>query len=171
MTINTKGVAYMEKQRKQEISGKSTPDKASISEISRLLNNSLEDHDDKGTTIASAFRSMRIGRGLTQAKMAEYLGISTPAYSHYERGDRIPDLINIVKISNLFCINISYLLLLSCIDAARKNGYNTSDVFKAYSHGQVLPEDETEILTSCSKLSPENRENLRIFLKSAISVS
>ena len=71
MTINTKGVAYMEKQRKQEISGKSTPDKASISEISRLLNNSLEDHDDKGTTIASAFRSMRIGRGLTQAKMAE----------------------------------------------------------------------------------------------------
>ena len=47
MTINTKGVVYMGKQRKQEISGKSTPDKASISEISRILNNSLEDHDDK----------------------------------------------------------------------------------------------------------------------------
>ncbi len=161
----------MGKQRKREPSGKGTPDKASISEISKILNNSLGDCDDKGTTIASTFRAMRTGRGLTQAEMAAFLEISTPAYSHYERGDRIPDLINIIKISNLFCINISYLLLLSCIDAARKNGYNTSDVFKAFSHGQVLPEDEAEILTSCSKLSPENRENLRIFLKSAISVS
>ena len=35
----------------------------------------------------------------------------------------------------------------------------------------VVMEDEAERLTSCSKLSPEYRENLRIFLKSAISVS
>ena len=57
------------------------------------------------------------------------------------------------------------------VDAARKNGYSTSDVFRAYGHGQTLPEEEAEILSSCSKLSPENRENLRIFLKSAVSIS
>ena len=161
----------MESKRKREASGKGKPDKTNISEISKILNSSLGADDDKNTAIASAFRSMRTGRGLTQAEMAAFLEISPPAYSHYERGDRIPDLINLIKISNLFCINISYLLLLSCIDAARKSGYSTSDVFKAYGHGQTLPEEEAEILSSCNKLSPEDRENLQIFLKSAISTS
>ena len=161
----------MESKRKRESSGIGKPDKTNISEISKILNSSLSDNNDKNTSIASAFRSMRTGRGLTQAEMAAFLEISTPAYSHYERGDRIPDMVNLIKVSNLFCINISYLLLLSCIDAARKNGYSTSDVFRAYGHGQTLPEEEAEILSSCSKLSPENRENLRIFLKSAVSIS
>ena len=161
----------MESKRKRESSGIGKPDKTNISEISKILNSSLSDNNDKNTSIASAFRSMRTGRGLTQAEMAAFLEISTPAYSHYERGDRIPDMVNLIKVSNLFCINISYLLLLSCIDAARKNGYSTSDVFRAYGHGHTLPEDEAEILSSCSKLSPENRENLRIFLKSAVSIS
>ena len=161
----------MESKRKRESSGIGKPDKTNISEISKILNSSLSDNNDKNTSIASAFRSMRTGRGLTQAEMAAFLEISTPAYSHYERGDRIPDMVNLIKVSHLFCINISYLLLLSCIDAARKNGYSTSDVFRAYGHGQTLPEEEAEILSSCSKLSPENRENLRIFLKSAVSIS
>ncbi len=161
----------MKEVRKHETSGKGTPDKTSISEISAILSHSLSNCDNQSTSIASTFRSMRTGRGLTQAEMADFLGISTPAYSHYERGDRIPDLVNIMKVSNLFCINISYLLLLSCIDAARKNSYCMSDVFKAYGYGQTLPEEEAEILASCSKLTPENRENLKIFLKSAISTS
>lgn len=144
--------------------------KENLSEISDILSSTLENHQSQDTTIASTFRTMRNGHGLTQAGMADLLGISTSAYSHYERGERIPDLVTIMKISNLFCINISYLLLLSCIDAAQKSGYSTGDVFKAYGHGQTLPEDEADILLSCNKLSPENRENLRIFLNSALNI-
>ena len=75
----------MESKRKRESSGIGKPDKTNISEISKILNSSLSDNNDKNTSIASAFRSMRTGRGLTQAEMAAFLEISTPAYSHYER--------------------------------------------------------------------------------------
>ncbi len=126
---------------------------------------------DTSAIIGCAFKSLRRCHGLTQLEISQILGISASAYSHYECGDRIPDLINLMKISNLYSINITYLMLLSCIDAARRNSYQISDVFRAYSHGHALPEDEACIIASCNRLTPDNRENLKLFLRAAISNS
>jgi DNA-binding XRE family transcriptional regulator len=36
------------------------------------------------------FKTFRISRGLTQADMAQKLGVTPSAYAMYERGERIP---------------------------------------------------------------------------------
>ena len=119
----------------------------------------------------NALRSLRLSHGYRQQDLASKLEISTSAYSHYECGDRIPDLASLITLSNFYEININYLILLTCIDTAKKYGISSSEVFKAYSYGRTVPEDEAALLAYCSQLSPVNKENLLLFLDAAVKMS
>lgn len=55
-------------------------------------------------------RSARIFRGYTLQKVADLLEISLRSYQKYESGDREPDLSTLIKISDLFCVPIDWLL-------------------------------------------------------------
>ena len=47
--------------------------------------------------------------------------------------------------------------------------FSISEVFLAYSHGRTLPPEATGIMSDCDQLDDNGRENLRLFLKSALS--
>lgn len=119
-------------------------------------------------TIGSVLKSLRLGKKLRQSDIAEALQITPSAYSHYERNKRLPDLVTIIRISNFYKINIVYLLFLSCITATKRNDLSVIDVFDAYSHSQVMPEDDAVMMSKYKQLSPENQENLMVFLGSAL---
>jgi transcriptional regulator with XRE-family HTH domain len=49
-------------------------------------------------------------KNYTQQRIADYLGITRPAYTAYERGSRQPDYDTLSKLSELLEVSIDYLL-------------------------------------------------------------
>lgn len=58
-------------------------------------------------------RELRLEKKLSQKAVAEFLGISTRAYSHYEIGDREPSVSILKKLCALFEVSADYLIGLS----------------------------------------------------------
>ncbi|PAD10161.1 hypothetical protein CHH78_02270 [Shouchella clausii] len=71
----------------------------------------------------------------TQQRVADFLGITRPAYSAYERGTREPDYESLQKLANFFGVSTDYLL-------GRTDNPN-SDISIAYDGG-IKYEDEDE---------------------------
>lgn len=55
-------------------------------------------------------KELRFEHNLTQKQIAEHLGISIRAYSHYEMGDREPSVEIIKQLCRLFDVSADYLL-------------------------------------------------------------
>lgn len=54
--------------------------------------------------------SLRKEKKKTQQDLADYLGLSRPAYTAYERGNRQPDYDILQKIADYFDVSVDYLL-------------------------------------------------------------
>lgn len=55
-------------------------------------------------------KALRTDKGLSQKEMAEYLGISQPAYANYERQAREADYETLKKLADYFNVTTDYLL-------------------------------------------------------------
>lgn len=55
-------------------------------------------------------RELRENRSLLQSDLADFLGISTPAYSYYENGKREMTTTTATKLANFFNVSVDYLL-------------------------------------------------------------
>ena len=55
-------------------------------------------------------RSFRKSLGLTQENVADYLGLSPAMINYYENGKREIDIIKLMKLSDLFIVELSDLL-------------------------------------------------------------
>ena len=53
---------------------------------------------------------IRKDRGLTQTKVANYLGIAQASYIRYEKGTSEPTVANLVKICDLLDVSADFLL-------------------------------------------------------------
>ena len=53
---------------------------------------------------------MRNDKGKKQHEVADYLGITRPAYTAYESGNRQPDLATVAKLAEFFDTTTDYLL-------------------------------------------------------------
>lgn len=58
----------------------------------------------------NVFKQLRLASGLTQAEMAEKLGISKSTISMYENGNREPDYEILERIADFFNVDTDYLL-------------------------------------------------------------
>lgn len=55
-------------------------------------------------------KKLRKDKGLLQEDVANYLGLTRPAYSHYETGRRIPDAAMLEKLADLFEVTTDDIL-------------------------------------------------------------
>ena len=62
-------------------------------------------------TIAEKIQDLRIGRGLTQERLAEMLEVSRQSVSKWELGQAIPDVDKIIRMSELFQVSTDTILL------------------------------------------------------------
>lgn len=53
---------------------------------------------------------MRNDKGKKQHEVADYLGITRPAYTAYESGNRQPDLATVARLADFFDCSTDYLL-------------------------------------------------------------
>lgn len=170
---NMKNLETSEKQNIQK-SRKKTECHESLDTNKNKKGQELRDKKQRGTQsennsiIGAALKALRTGQDLKQQDLAANLEISVSAYSHYECGERTPDLISLIRISNLYTININYLVLLTSIDIAKKSAIDINDIFKAFSYSKTLEKEEANILSVCKRLSPAGKKNLKIFLTSVI---
>lgn len=55
-------------------------------------------------------KNLRVEKGLTQQKVADYLNIDRSNYSKYERGKLEPNVEMIVSLANFYDVSADYLL-------------------------------------------------------------
>ena len=65
---------------------------------------------DDQSTFAKRLKTIRLRRGLTQNAVAERLGITRPAYTAYESGNREPDFELLSKLASIYNVSTDYLL-------------------------------------------------------------
>lgn len=98
------------------------------------------------------FKQLRLSVNLTQAEMAQRLGISKSTISMYENGNREPDFETLEKIADFFQIDVDYLL-----------GRSDKTSFPSYNDGKYYFNDET---AQMAQQLFENRE-LRVLFDAA----
>ena len=59
---------------------------------------------------ATKLKEVREQSGVSQKKIAEYLGITRSAYSNYEQGIREPSYDILIKLAKLYDVTTDYLL-------------------------------------------------------------
>lgn len=57
-----------------------------------------------------ALRQLRLGKKLSQAELAEYIGVSKSSINMYERGEREPGFETIEAIADFFNVDMNHLL-------------------------------------------------------------
>lgn len=55
-------------------------------------------------------KQLREHHGLAQKDVAASLGVNPSAVTRWETGEKRPDLVNLVKLADLFDVSIDYLL-------------------------------------------------------------
>lgn len=99
------------------------------------------------------FRSARKKVRMTQEEVANRLGITRAAYTHYENGDRECPFDSLLKLSDIFNVSADYLL-------GRENLKSRS-----------IPQEETNLLEGFRSLTTEGKNTLLTVLKGLQLVS
>ncbi len=69
-------------------------------------------------TLGKNIKELRQRKGLTQERLASYLGVSFQAISKWENGETYPDICMLPSIASFFNVTTDYLL---CIDKSKKD--------------------------------------------------
>jgi transcriptional regulator with XRE-family HTH domain len=91
--------------------------------------------------IKDRLRALRRRRQISQAEVAEYLGISKAAYGYYENGNNTPSVENLIKLALFYGVATDYLLGL----ADYPNGSGTSRDSFMFQLGDVSLLDKDDI--------------------------
>lgn len=70
----------------------------------------IQTYDEPQQMFASRLKSLREASGLSQADLAEKLGVSRGSISNYENCTRIPGITFLCRASDFFSVGTSYLL-------------------------------------------------------------
>ena len=82
--------------------------------------------------LAAKLAELRQSRGISQKELADYLGITREAYSHYERSTREPNLEAIMKLVNYYGIQVSDLINESTIPITYTSENNSATISGAF---------------------------------------
>ncbi len=101
--------------------------------------------------LAAKLVELRKARGFSQQKIADFLGVTREAYSHYERYTREPSLEIICKLAKLYNVDVSELVNEGNVMVSSKPLHTPSPVFSDMPLGglpQATPstEDESTII-------------------------
>ncbi|MCH5206164.1 MAG: helix-turn-helix transcriptional regulator, partial [Oscillospiraceae bacterium] len=60
--------------------------------------------------IGNRLKNARVEIGLTQEKVAEEIGVSRQTVSNWENGKFYPDIVSVIKLSDLYSVSLDELL-------------------------------------------------------------
>lgn len=97
-------------------------------------------------------KQLRINASYSQVQLADYLKISQPAYSKYEKGDTEPNCETLIKLSRLYNVSIDYIVLGSETNESTID----ADILNLV---QRLSLEEKKYILSCTKQLVNIKDN------------
>ncbi|WP_107841690.1 helix-turn-helix domain-containing protein [Metasolibacillus meyeri] len=102
-------------------------------------------------------KSLRKEFGKTQQDVADYLGVTRPAYTAYEIDKRSPDHETLSKLATLYNVSVDYLL-------GRTDNKNPSDQYEiqtiaAHKEGEEWTEEELKTIEEFKAFVRSQRKN------------
>lgn len=74
------------------------------------MTEAIQTYDEPQQMFASRLKSLRKASGLSQADLAEKLGVSRGSISNYENCTRIPDIAFLCRASDFFGVDTSFFM-------------------------------------------------------------
>lgn len=93
-------------------------------------------------------KSLRMGRSLTQAVVAETIGCSTVVYSRYETGEREPSISVLCKLADFYGVTVDYLIGRQDVSTSGASSYEHALVSAARNADERARQDALLILDS-----------------------
>lgn len=101
--------------------------------------------------VRDRLRNLRNEKDLTQQDLADFLGITRPAYTAYESGRRQPDNETLSKLADFFGVSVDYLL-------GRTNIRTPIETIAAHHDGEEWTEEELEDIEKFKEFIRMRRE-------------
>ncbi len=108
---------------------------------------------------------LRKTKGVTQQEIADVIGVSRSTYTHYENGNRKPDLETIKKLAEYFDVSVDQLIGIVKIDMNELGGFFAEDAseqkrkyktFPVYSQIPCgIPNDLTDVVVDWEDVSED----------------
>lgn len=95
-------------------------------------------------------RKLRMNKGVSQQKIADYLGITQQSFNRYEKGKFEPDIGNLILLADYFNTTVDYLI-----------GHTPAD----NPEEPELTGEEWAFLRSYRQLSESEKESIRMVIK------
>lgn len=109
--------------------------------------------------ISDKLKEVRLRKGKSQQSVAEYLGITRQAYSHYEVGRRKPDYETLLKLSEFYEISVLDLLNTEKAPASDADRAINDDDIKFALFGDAEIDDELyEEVKAFARFAKERKE-------------
>ena len=124
-----------------------------------------------------ALKDLRTSRKLTQAELAQAIGISQTAISLYERGEREPDMQLLTKFAQLFSVDMNFLLGTEAKPApvhteqTELNVRDQRDIGKKMRSMLELFDSNEALMFDGEPLDDETRELLRISYQNQLELT
>ena len=75
-----------------------------------LVNNNTQIGVEMEINIGKSLKLIREGENITQSQLAKETGIKQQSISRWERGERLPNILDLVKLANYYKISIDELI-------------------------------------------------------------
>ncbi len=93
-------------------------------------------------------KDIRVRKNLTQAEVANALGVSPVVYSRYETGTRQPSIDIIVQLADFFCVTVDYLLGRQDVEDSTLSEYEIELLIASRKADERARDDAMKILTA-----------------------
>lgn len=93
-------------------------------------------------------KDIRVRKNLTQAEVANALGVSSVVYSRYETGARQPSIDIIVQLADFFCVTVDYLLGRQDVEDSTLSEYEIQLLIASRKADERARADAMNILTA-----------------------
>lgn len=98
-------------------------------------------------------KTLRKEKGISQADVAEFLGISKAAYGFYESGRNMPSVDILMNIATYFDVSIDYILARSNFRSLRTNQYvEAAQMKNDLDKLADLPDDDKQMIEDLIEL-------------------
>lgn len=102
------------------------------------------------------FHYLRVSSNLTQAELAEKLGVTYSAVSNYERGERVPNIETLETIADYFNVDMNYLLGKTSIPRAVSFDSQGNRIYS----GDALTDRQHTLLAAFSELNDSGQQKV-----------
>ncbi|MDO5153672.1 MAG: helix-turn-helix transcriptional regulator [Eubacteriales bacterium] len=93
-------------------------------------------------------KDIRVRKNLTQAEVANALGVSPVVYSRYETGARQPSIDIIVQLADFLCVTVDYLLGRQDVEDSTLSEYEIELLIASRKADERARDDAMKILTA-----------------------